>query len=103
LYFWIKLNIIKKIISFIGSYILQSLLAIVAFFSWEEAIDFGSKTLIGEGSFNKNYRDFNNVQLVPTDVDVTAGFEGGALAMGLICCVCIIMIVWIEINKNPKP
>jgi len=92
----------KKIIRFIGSYFLQSLLAIVAFFSWEKALYFGGKTLQKTGMFDKN-NNYDYQNLTATDVDVTAGFDGGALAMGLICCVCIIMIVWIETNKKPKP
>ena len=35
-------------------------------------------------------------------VDISTGFDGGALSMGLICSVCIIMIVWIEISKAQK-
>ena len=94
----------KKIIRFIGSYFLQSLLAIVAFSSWEKALYLGGRTLQKSGFFDKNaLNDYGNPNFIPTDVDVTAGFDGGALAMGLICCVCIIMIVWIEINKKPKP
>jgi hypothetical protein len=90
----------NKIISFISSHILQSLLAIVAFYSWTHVIELGSKTY---GQAGKIITDLDNLVFTPTDVDVAAGFEGGALAMGLVCCVCIIMIVWLEINKNPKP
>ena len=94
----------KKIIRFIGSYFLQSLLAIVAFSSWEQALYLGGRTLEKSGLLDKNaLNNYGNPNLIATDVDVTAGFDGGALAMGLICCVCIIMIVWIEINKKPKP
>jgi len=52
-------------------------------FFWEMAIELGSETLVGE-------------------VDVTAGFDGGALAMGLITCMCIFGVVWLQINKT-KP
>ena len=96
----------KKLIRFCGSYFLQFVLAIIAYFSWLEVDYFGNKTLELKGSLNKNTSnpfDREYADLIATDVDVTAGFDGGALAMGLICCVCIIMIVWIEINKNPKP
>jgi len=35
--------------------------------------------------------------------DVASDLEGGALAMGLICCVCIVMVVWIENSRKSKP
>ncbi len=37
-----------------------------------------------------------------TDVATSSGFIGGSIAMGFICSVCIVMIVWIEINKKTK-
>ena len=33
----------------------------------------------------------------------TSGFNGGAIAMGLITCVCILGVVWLEINRSKKP
>jgi hypothetical protein len=36
-------------------------------------------------------------------VAVTSGYDGGALAMGLITCGCIIGIVWLEVIKIRKP
>ena len=45
-------------------------------------------------------RTDGNNEIVGTNID--AGFNGGAIAMGLICSVSIIMIVWLEINKKSK-
>ena len=51
----------------------------------------------------KFFRPLSQDELIYTATDITSGYNGGALAMGFICCVCIVMIVWIEINKKTKP
>ena len=93
----------KKFLSsvscFIKSYFLQALLSVVAFLSFENAYNLGRRTFSQNGTFNR-YRSRDTLE--GTDVAVSTGFDGGSLAMGMICCVCIIMIVWIEINKKPK-
>jgi|CoawatStandDraft_6_1074263.scaffolds.fasta_scaffold95366_2 hypothetical protein len=86
---------IKKLWVFITS--LQFGLSIIAFLSWFQAYTIGRRTSVGQ-IFTENQDEF-----IPSATDVTSGHDGGALAMGLICCVCIIMIVWIEINKKTKP
>ena len=86
---------IKKLWVFITS--LQFGLSIIAFLSWFQASSFGRRTSVGQ-TFTGNQGEFTR-----SATDVTSGHDGGALAMGLICCVCIIMIVWIEINKKTKP
>ena len=90
----------KKILDFIKPYLLQLILAVVACISWVQVNHFGNRVYSGKGIFE--YPNHLRKKEVLTDVDVTSGFDGGALAMGLICCVCIIMIVWIEINKSTK-
>ena len=94
-----------KLWEFLKSIFIQVLLSYIAFISWEKVDYFGKKIFKAVGLFDKNgLRDYDtNPNLIATDVDVAAGFDGGALAMGLVCCVCIIMIVWIEINKTAKP
>ena len=87
---------------FLNSIFLQLLLSVVGYISWDMAIKLGSETFHADGSFNKNFADFDNHNMMATDVDVTAGFDGGAIAMGLITCMCIFGIVWLQINK-PKP
>ena len=37
----------------------------------------------------------------PNSVAVVSGYNGGAIAMGLIACTCLFLITWIEIN-NPN-
>lgn len=88
----------KKLIRIVGSYFLQFILAVIAYLSWSESYSFGNRIQQGmlQSRLQRGDRSYSAT-------DVTAGFDGGALAMGLICCVCIIMIVWIEIKKNPKP
>ena len=90
-----------SIFIFIKSYYLQALLSVVAFVSFENADNLGRRTYMQIGTYRK-YSDLDSAR-AGTDVAVSTGYDGGALAMGLICCVCIIMIVWIEINKKPKP
>ena len=94
-------KVLCSILRFIKSYFLQALLSVVAFISFENADNLGSKTYRDIGTYRK-YNDIDSVRS-GTDVAVSAGYDGGAFAMGLICSVCVIMIVWIEINKKYKP
>jgi hypothetical protein len=87
---------------FLNSIFLQVLLSAVGYNSWEMAIELGSETLTGDGFFDENMYNTKGSRYIPTDVDVTAGFDGGALAMGLITCMCIFGIIWLQINKT-KP
>lgn len=93
-------NFLSSIFSFLKSHFLQALLSIVAIVSFDNAYSLGRRTFSKTGTF----KPYNRVvdESIGTDVEVSTGFDGGALAMGLVCCVCIIMIVWIEINKKPK-
>ena len=93
---------LSSVLSFIKSYFLQALLSVVAFFSFENANYLGERTYNQVGTYLKSPRNYDSVR-TGTDVAVSTGFDGGSLAMGMICCVCITMIVWIEINKKPKP
>ena len=92
-------NFLSSIFCFLKSYFLQALLSIVAIVSFDNAYSLGKRTFSKTGTFKPYNR---SVEWIGTDVEVSTGFAGGALAMGLVCCVCIIMIVWIEINKKPK-
>lgn len=87
---------------FLNSIFLQILLTVVGYNSWEMAIELGSETLVGEGVFDENWDNSRVARYITTDVDVTAGFDGGAIAMGLITCMCIFGIIWLQINKT-KP
>ena len=89
---------IKKLWGFITT--LQFGLSIIALLSWFQAYTIGRLTSVGN-TLTGNYQRVSETKYSATDV--SSGHDGGALAMGLICCVCIIMIVWIEINKKPKP
>ena len=95
---------LSSVLCFVKSYFLQALLSVVAFLSFENAYNLGNNTYSKAGTYTKYPRDSFDVDSVRTgtDVGVSTGFDGGSLAMGMICCVCIIMIVWIEINKKPK-
>ena len=93
------MKIIKKILCFIKSYFLQTVLAFLAYLSFETATDLGFRTVRFTGTFDK-YPDSGRDSFEATDVAISTGFEGGAIAMGLICCTCIIMIVWLEISKK---
>ncbi len=81
--------------SYIKSISLQLILAFVAVISWLNCKKLGFNTASGE-VFNYQTEEF---EPLPT---IDAGYNGGAIAMGIICSVCILMIVWIEINKHSK-
>lgn len=91
---------------FINSIFLQLILSYVAFITWEEAIRIGEmedyiveqgKEYIKSGRFEKIVRSTSDVS-----VAITSGYNGGAIAMGLVSCVCILGVVWLQINKT-KP
>ena len=90
---------LSSVLCFIKSYFLQALLSVVAFLSFENAYNLGERIYSQAGTYAKYSNDRSRTG---TDIAVSTGFDGGSLAMGMICCVCIIMIVWIEINKKPK-
>ena len=79
------------------SIFLQLLLGIIALASWINCNEIGNRAQ--DGTYYKNIRERDS-ELIGTSID--AGFNGGALAMGIICSVCIIMIVWLEVNKQNK-
>jgi len=87
-----------KVLNIIKSYFLQLILSIVAYLSWIQTIEIANQRYMGKLIRNRSEQD-----IVFVATDVTSGLEGGALAMGLICCVCIVMVVWIEKSKKSKP
>jgi hypothetical protein len=80
-------KLLLKFWRFLNSIFLQILLTVVGYNSWEMAIELGSETYSADGSINKNFGTGQRSSYIPTDVDVAAGFDGGAIAMGLITCV----------------
>ena len=107
-----KSNIMKLVIKylkqtylFLKSIFLQFLLTIVAFNCWEEALRLGNEETSRFGVYTKevkmdSYPYRSHEEDFGTDVALSTGYDGGAVAMGMICSVCIIMIVWLEINKK---
>jgi hypothetical protein len=93
----------RSIMKYIKSYLLQTLLAIVATLSWLESSLIGNKraSVVEDGVA---IRQIDELQQITggAAVDISTGFNGGALSMGLICSVCIVMIVWIEISKAQR-
>ena len=88
---------LQSIFKFLQSIFLQVILGIVAFASFEECKQLGDR--FEAGTYEKG-ADYNTTETVGTTI--TSGFNGGTVAMGMICSVCIIMIVWLEINKKSK-
>lgn len=92
---------ILKLWIFITSRLLQFILAYIAFMCWEVANDLGQRSikLIQKGG--TVYIESRSSKQMPEEiaVAVTSGYDGGALAMGLITCACIIGIVWLEVNR----
>ena len=96
-------KMLKNLFHLIKSYFLQGLLAFLGIVSFEElsALTYQSKTAIGEIGYNYLGDDWEEyTEAVPLDVAITSGYNGAAIGMGLVCSVCIVMIVWIEIKKT---
>ena len=87
----------KSFFKFLQSIFLQVILGIVGFNAFEQCRIIGHSFEVG--TYEKG-ADYDTTETVGTSID--AGFNGGALAMGIICSVCIIMIVWLEINKQNR-
>lgn len=88
-------KLLSKFWEFCTSRFLQILLLIIAFISWIAAERIGTESSRASG---KGYGGKPGY-----DVAITSGHDGGAIAMGLITCVCILGVVWLEINRSKKP
>jgi hypothetical protein len=92
-----KTTNMKTFFKFLRSIFLQFLLSIGAIISWINCQEIGNNFIAG--TYEKEI-DYDKTETVGTSI--AAGFNGGSISMGIICCVCIIMIVWIEINKKNR-
>ena len=94
-------KVLLKFWSFITSNYLQSILGFIAFLSWYEAYDLGNTTK-RFSEVGRSLSSFGGGGEPSQEVAVagTSGYDGGALAMGLITCACLISIVWLEVNKS---
>jgi hypothetical protein len=87
----------KSFFKYLQSIFLQVILGIVAFVSFEECQYIGNRFEVG--TYDKEIT-YYKAETVGTTI--VSGFNGGTVAMGIICSVCIIMIVWLEVNKQNK-
>lgn len=78
----------------------QIVLSGVGAFTLNQSIEFGEETFSANGTFTKLIN--NEYVEVGTDIAVSSGYNGGALSMGLITCVCIFAVIWLEIHKMKK-
>ena len=85
-------NLILSFWAFLKSIFLQIILGLFAYESWEKAEKICTDV---------KHTDAGRHSRVGLTF-VTSGFDGGAIAMGLIACACIIGIVWLEVNKSKK-
>ena len=96
---------IVKFLRFLNSIFLEIILTVVGIFSWQQTNDIGnkwvSKVADGKHSVLKNLEDIKTM-VGGASVHTSSGFDGGSLAMGLITCMCIYGIVWLQIKKT-KP
>jgi hypothetical protein len=90
----------NKIFKISKSYFLQSLLLGVALISYINADEIGRKEYSKTGTFFEDRNNRNSI--TATSIGVSTGYMGGAISMGLICSASIIMIIWIENNKQTK-
>lgn len=94
----------KSIFKFLQSIFLQLILAIVAIETYDATYRLGSMFNSEVGTYEKKVvEDYEQTsQTIGTSIAMDSGYDGGAIAMGIICSVCIVMIVWLEINKKSK-
>jgi hypothetical protein len=93
----------KKIIAFLNLNklsLFQFALIGLGTFTVYKCMELSESTYYEIGTFQK-YVDREYVE-VGTDVSAVAGFNGGAVAFGLISCVCLYLIVLIELSKMKK-
>ena len=101
-------KLLFKFLTFLNKRFLQLILFVFACLSWIECSKIGSnwRSLVEDGVSDKVTLDidgYRNEQIIGgAAVDVSTGFNGGALGMGLITCMCIFCIVWIEISRKSK-
>ena len=106
-------KLLFKFLTFLNKRFLQLILFVFACLSWIECSEIGSnwRSLVEDGVSDKVTRqwEFDDGTLSGGEqiiggaaVDVSTGFNGGALGMGLITCMCIFCIVWIEISRKSK-
>ena len=82
-------NLIITFWSFFSSRFVQILLLFIAWNSWLEISNLGH-------SFTDSR--INRIG----DGHSTSGFNGGAIAMGLVASICIFGVVWLEIIRTKK-
>jgi hypothetical protein len=90
----------KKIFKISKSYFLQTLLLTVAIISYLNADEIGRNEYSQSGTYLEDRNNRNSIKA--TSISVSTGYTGGAISMGLICSASIVMIVWIEMNKQRK-
>ena len=90
-------KLLFKFLAFLNKRFLQLILFVFACLSWTECSEIGRSTY-SILEFGVSVSSADKI----SDMDVSTGFNGGALAMGLITCMCIFGIVWIEISRKPK-
>jgi hypothetical protein len=88
----------KIFFKFLKSIFLQTILSVIAVISWVNCQELGKK--YEGGIYDREISNTLNSETVETSIE--AGFNGGALGMGIICSICIVMVVWLEINKKSK-
>ena len=98
-----------KFLNFLNKRFLQLILFVFACLSWVECSEIGRKSYgiresgIAKNSYSEGFNNsYSETITGGAAVDVSTGFNGGALAMGLITCMCIFGIVWIEISRKSK-
>ncbi len=91
-------NYMKSLYLFFKAIFLQLILSIGAIISWITCYELGNEMYSDVGTYTKELAD-GSEEFVGTNIALSTGYAGGAIAMGTICSVCIIMIVWIEVNK----
>ena len=89
---------------FLNSSFLQVILSILCVFSWLQTKNIGNRWVSEVANGRHSVLPDLGVETIVggASVHTSSGFDGGSLAMGLITCMCIYSIVWLQINKT-KP
>ena len=77
--------------------ILQLILAVFAYITFGACYEIGNKS-VNSKNVLKNV-DRNMFETISSS-NITSGFNGGALGMGIICASCVMGIVFIETSKK---
>jgi hypothetical protein len=93
-------------LSWISVRLFQVFLLLIAIESSERSYSLGNSTLVEMGDVYEYSNDarfeLHEKKAIAKNIEIETGYNGGAIAMSIITCVCLFLIVWIEINFSKR-